>query len=68
MTTVLTEDNSYDGSRGFFMDNGVVRTDSIDIPLKIRQLKSGKTGLFSGEDQILPVQSSDAASYKWGMM
>ena len=31
-------------------------------------LPSGKTGLFDGDDQILPVQSSDASSYKWGMM
>ena len=67
MTTVLTEDDSFDGSRGFFMDK-TTHSNVIDIPLEIRRLKSGKTGLFDGDDQILPVQSSDASSYKWGMM
>ena len=36
--------------------------------IEIRPLKSGKTGLFSGDDQILPVDDSRTIdSWKWGM-
>ena len=36
--------------------------------IELRPLKSGKTGLFSGDDQILPVDDSRTIdSWKWGM-
>eukprot|EP00943_MAST-04B_sp_MAST-4B-sp1_P000222 g222.t1 len=36
--------------------------------IEIRTLKSGKAGLFSGDDQILPVDDSRTIdSWKWGM-
>ena len=36
--------------------------------IEMRPLKSGKAGLFSGDDQILPVDDSRVIdSWKWGM-
>ena len=59
---------------GAFLQNTFVTSANTNIEnmemkaIELRPLKSGKTGLFSGDDQILPVDDSRTIdSWKWGM-
>jgi hypothetical protein len=72
-TTLSEDDNTIVTDRNA-SENSIVPTMNTNIgsmetkTIEIRTLKSGKTGLFSGDDQILPVDDSRTIdSWKWGM-
>ena len=65
-TTVFTEDDT--DSNQFSIEAGPILKSDESLPFEIRTLKSGKTGLFSGNSQILPVEDSGTvSSWKWGL-
>jgi len=65
-TTVFTEDDT--DTNQFSIEPGSISKSEESLPFEIRTLKSGKTGLFSGNSQILPVEDSGTvSSWKWGL-
>ena len=72
--TQISEDINNNMDDGAFLQNTFVTSANTNIEnmemkaIELRPLKSGKTGLFSGDDQILPVDDSRTIdSWKWGL-